>query len=136
MTGSSLGKEEEEEGKGGEEGHKRDPTREAGARPKGPAFPAASFPCSWPAEQSGHLSFPCRFWSIVLLPLSLSPSSPPLLAAPQPAAVAADVIFDGIFCLRLLIWTNSRRGREYRSCETHGGEEEEEQRRRSDANPR
>lgn len=89
---------EEEVGKEGRRGRpQRDPpgVAESQARLRGPAFPAASFPCSWPAEQSGHLSFPCRFWSIVLLPLSPSfpLSLPPLLPVPQPAAVAADVIF-------------------------------------------
>lgn len=75
------GREEEEErgergrrGKGRRGRPQRDPPEaaESQARLRGPAFPAASFPCSWPAEQSGHLSFPCRFWSIVLLSLSLS----------------------------------------------------------------
>lgn len=42
---------------------------------------------SWPAEQSGHLSFLCRFCSIVLLPLCVSALS--LLPATQPAAAAA-----------------------------------------------
>ncbi len=71
-------KEEEEERKEGGKGRRGRPQRdppeaaESQARLRGPAFPAASFPCSWPAEQSGHLSFPCRFWSIVLLPLSLA----------------------------------------------------------------
>lgn len=77
-------------GKGRRGRPQRDPPEAAQsrARLRGPAFPAASFPCSWPAEQSGHLSFPCRFWSIVLLFLSLLSSK-----VPQPAAVAADVIF-------------------------------------------
>lgn len=79
MTGSSAGRRTGGGGGGGEGevggwGTQRDPPEaaESQARLRGPAFPAASFPCSWPAEQSGHLSFPCRFWSIVLLPLPLS----------------------------------------------------------------
>lgn len=76
MIGSSAGR---RLGAGGERGRpQRDPSEavKSQARLRGPAFPAASFPCSWPAEQSGHLSFPCRFWSIVPIPVfpSFSPS--------------------------------------------------------------
>lgn len=96
-----CGKEEEGGGgKGGEEGHRVTHQKQQRARLRGPAFPAASFPCSWPAEQSGHLSFPCRFWSIVLLPLSFSRSSPPSATACSCCAWCHFLIG---FCLCLLV---------------------------------
>lgn len=67
---------------------------------RGPAFPAASFHFSWPAEHSGHLSFQYHAWSIVLLLvtfpfsffLNLTISLPRLPSVQQLAAVVASVL--------------------------------------------
>lgn len=90
MTGSSAGRGGRSggwgEGKGdegwellsAEEGHRGGPTRSRGE--PGPGS-CSFFPLTWPAEQSGHLSFLCRFGSIVLLPACDSAHPPPSAAA-------------------------------------------------------
>lgn len=135
---------EEEEGKkgGGEmEGRRGRPQRdppeaaESQARLRGPAFPAASFPCSCPAEQSGHLSFPCRFWSIVLLPLSVSPLLSSQCHSLQLLRLMSflERILSVPACWFLLLCLNKckhdegsfkQAQAEDLSCGTHGGEEE------------
>lgn len=92
------GWEEEGGGKGGEEGHRGTHQKHQRARPDWGDQPFLLLPSRALGQLSNQVTSLSRVASGQLFS-SLSPFSlslPPLLSVPQPAAVAADVIFDRI----------------------------------------